>query len=186
MIRFGARQWVRLLSFNFLATKSALREIFADRCWLPMIRIRSDEVMQRDRKRLRVGPHCDEPAVWPQSCNAVHHRLGRIEKYEDQRCATRLRQGSLPSRTISSAPEIRIILSLSGECEIAICLGRPEPSRMHGRLPKPPHPSTAALRRIGIGPAAARRDGVTGRRRSEDAAQRTCPESRRWSPHYQQ
>ena len=38
----------------------------------------SDEIHQRDRKRLRVGAHRDEPAVRPQSLYAVHHRLGRI------------------------------------------------------------------------------------------------------------
>src|ERR1700687_2285856 len=48
-----------------------------------------DKVHQRDRKRLRVGSHCDEPAVWPQPLNAVHHRFGRIGSTEDHVCATR-------------------------------------------------------------------------------------------------
>src|SRR5437868_15079284 len=37
-----------------------------------------DEICQRDRKRLRVGAHGDQPAVGPQSLYAVHHSLGRI------------------------------------------------------------------------------------------------------------
>src|SRR5713101_5701219 len=48
-----------------------------------------DEVHQRDRKRLRVGSHCDEPAVRPESLNAVHHGLSRIGSTEDHVCAAR-------------------------------------------------------------------------------------------------
>src|SRR5258708_3501789 len=89
----GLSQWVRLdYRFNF-----SLRDEI--KCFVeisgPVLLAANDpnalhdEVHQRDRKRLRVGSHCDQPTVRPQSLNAVHHRLGRIGSTEDHVCAAR-------------------------------------------------------------------------------------------------
>src|ERR1700686_5365568 len=86
-------QWVRLdYRFNFPLRYEIKRfvEIFG-----PVLLAANypnalrDEVHQRDRKRLGVGPHCDQPAVRPQSLNAVHHRLRRIGSTENHVCAAR-------------------------------------------------------------------------------------------------
>src|SRR5258708_8014694 len=42
-----------------------------------------EQLDQRDRKRLRVSTHNDEPAVWAQSLNAVHHGFGPVGCPED-------------------------------------------------------------------------------------------------------
>src|SRR5882762_2309152 len=57
-----------------------------------------------------------------------------------------------PSRTISSAPRSRIILSLSGECEIAIVSKPAAFAYCTARCPSPPIPSTAT-RSAGLGSA---------------------------------
>src|ERR1700740_2860200 len=59
-----------------------------------------------------------------------------------------------PSRTTSSAPRSRIILSLSGECEIAMVSKPAAFAYCTARCPSPPLPSTGhALVRLRIGPA---------------------------------
>src|ERR1700756_2711886 len=48
-----------------------------------------EQLDQRDRKRFRVSTHNDEPAVWAQTLNAVHHGFGRVGGAEDDVGAAR-------------------------------------------------------------------------------------------------
>src|ERR1700694_1876426 len=87
------RQWVRLdyrFNFSLRYEIKGFVEIFGTVLLAAnYANALRDEVHQRDRKRLRVSSHCDEPTVRPQSLNAVHHRLGRIGSTEDHVCAAR-------------------------------------------------------------------------------------------------
>src|SRR5579863_10034482 len=86
-------QWVRLdYRFNFSLRHEikGFVEIFgAVLLAADDLNALRDEVNQRDRKRFRVGAHNDEPAVRPQTVNAVHHGLGRIGSAEDDVGAAR-------------------------------------------------------------------------------------------------
>src|ERR1700730_2438342 len=68
-----------------------------------------------------------------------------------------------PSRTISSAPRSRIILSLSGECEIAIVSKPAALAYCTARCPSPPDSKYGhALVRLGLGPTKPAINGVPG------------------------
>ena len=47
---------------------------------------------QRERKRFRIGTHNDEPAVQPQTLNAVHHGFGRVGSTENDVGTARCRE----------------------------------------------------------------------------------------------
>src|SRR6516165_9851007 len=67
-----------------------------------------------------------------------------------------------PSRTISSAPRSRIIVSLSGECENCDSFEARSLRVLYRQVPKPADPEHGhALMRLGIGPAKSAVDGVT-------------------------
>src|SRR6266436_7158183 len=89
----GLRQWVRLddrFDFPLRHEIKSLVEIFGA---VPLAADDADalhdEIHQRDGKWLRVRAHSDQPAVWPQSLNAVHHGLRRIGSAEDDVGTTR-------------------------------------------------------------------------------------------------
>src|SRR5215469_3797924 len=68
-----------------------------------------------------------------------------------------------PSRTISSAPRSRIILSFSGECEIAMVSKPAAFAYCTARCPSPPIPSTATRScGCGSGPAEPAINGIPG------------------------
>src|SRR5579864_1528390 len=68
-----------------------------------------------------------------------------------------------PSRTISSAPRSRIILSLSGECEIAIVSKPAAFAYCTARCPKPTDSKYGyALVRLRIGPPEPTINGIPG------------------------
>ena len=126
-----------------------------------------DKVHQRDRKRLRVGSHGDQPAVRPQSLNAVHHRLGRIGRTEDHVCAARR------SKTLSIADnfigaEVTDHFVFIGGVRNGDGLEARSLRVLHRQVPKPANTEHGhALMRLRIGPAEPAIDGVTG---AEDGA----------------
>src|SRR5260370_19804072 len=83
----GLRQWVSLDDgFNFPLRHEI--KSFVEIFWAVLLAADDadalhDEIHQRDGKWLRVRAHSDQPAVWPQSLNAIHHGLRRIGSAED-------------------------------------------------------------------------------------------------------
>jgi hypothetical protein len=78
-----------------------------------------DEVHQRDAERLGVHAHHNQPAIWPQSLDGILHRRRGIPVARITSAPPAFARLA-PSRTISSAPNSRIMRSLSAERETAI------------------------------------------------------------------
>src|SRR5262245_1064904 len=98
---------------------------------------------QRERKRFRIGAHNDEPAVRPQTLNAVHHGFGRVGSTENDVGTARCREALSVADNLIRA-QSGIILSLSGECEIAMVSKPAAFAYCTARCPCPPIPSPAA------------------------------------------
>src|SRR5438132_3605468 len=158
-------QWVRLddrFNFSLRYEIKRLVEIFGAVLLAPnYLNAFRDEIHQRDRKRLRVGAHRDEPAVRPQSLYAVHHRLGRIRGTEDYICTSRCRKALAIADNFIRAEIADHLVFIGGmrNCDSLEACGL---RVLHCQVPKsadPEHSNT--LMRLGIGPAEPAIDRIT-------------------------
>jgi len=133
-----------------------------------------DEVNSEIESGSASGPIVMSRPFWPQSLNAVHHRLGRIGSTEDHVCATRCGQDSFPvADNFIRARDHGIILFFIGGVQNRDCLRSPQPSRI-ALLDAQARRSRARPRAHAawIGPAEPAIDGCNRRRRSGPLAHR--------------
>src|SRR3984893_5134069 len=112
-----------------------------------------EQLNQRDRKRFRVSTHNDEPAVWAQTLNAVHHGFGRVGGAEDDVGAARCGKALSVADNFIRAQLANHLVLIGGACKRDGL--EPRSLRVLSRqMPKPADSKYGhALVRLRIGPA---------------------------------